>query len=459
MSELVVLLYLAYVTLLGLAWMRLLKKTIGWEDLAWGFGVGTIVWAYAQFLLNVFHIQTRGALFYVWQAGLVVVPLLFYRRPQASISDLNGRQISDFRLWKPHYWLCIPVAIALLTSLLQALTFPMHMWDSIVIYGYKAKILFYKETFRTEAFLDPSVLHINADYPLLIPYLEAGFYRWLGHPDDRAVRLLFVGHWTAWLGMIYAALSRRIHKEYALVVCGVVATLPLFSSTFMGQAASGFADIPFGFYWTGFLLCLVKTSGVRGSKSGSLGEPAMTALFALGCVFTKNEGIPAVIIGLVLCAFSLRPRFQDFGLRTVLPTALLLVPWIWTRYFLPHNSVHTVRLLALPWDEAWQRMYITAYALGRELFHVRNWGLYWILVAAGLLWPATKRPFPRESKMLFAAAGLQMCAYVYAYLTYSQDFDFVLPITLLRLMVHLIGPLTLAIGWRLADDDRAGGPR
>ena len=67
------------------------------------------------------------------------------------------------------------IAIVLSTAALQALAVPMHMWDSIVLYGFKAKILFLKQTFKTDAFMDPTVLHHNADYPLLLPYLEAGF--------------------------------------------------------------------------------------------------------------------------------------------------------------------------------------------------------------------------------------------------------------------------------------------
>ena len=91
--------------------------------------------------------------------------------------------------------------------------------------------------------------------------------------------------------MLYDALAERIRRDTALMVVCAIATLPLFSNTFMGQAASGFADIPFAFYWTGFLLC-----GTRLPSRHARASWPLLIFFAIGCVFTKNEGWPAILL-------------------------------------------------------------------------------------------------------------------------------------------------------------------
>jgi hypothetical protein len=314
--------------------------------------------------------------------------------------------------------LIVLIAIAVFTAILQALALPMHMWDSIVIYGFKAKILFQEQTFKTRAFLDPEVLHYSADYPLLIPYLESGFYRWLGHPDDRVVRLLFTAYWAAWLGVLYDALALRLRRDRALGLVAFVATLPLFSNMYMGQASSGFADIPFALYWTAFLVC----------------PPSLSPFLAVGCVFTKNEGIPLVLIGWVL-----RGQY-----RSMLPGLVLLAPWGWARHLLPHNAAHYLR--APVWALLAERLkWIGSSFLG-EILQVRNWGVFWLLSLLGLLWPAG--PLRKESKVLLAAVGLQLACYTSVYLIYPQSLVLLLPITLPRLLMHMVGPLVVALGWK-----------
>jgi hypothetical protein len=318
------------------------------------------------------------------------------------------------------------VGLALLTAILQAVAFPMSMWDSVVIYGLKAKILFLQQTFKTGAFLDPQVIHYSADYPLLLPYLESDLYRWLGHPDDRVVRLLFAAYWAAWLGVLYEGLAARIRREYAWGLVAFIATLPLFSGSIMGQAASGFADIPLALYWTAFLLAPSR----------------LLPFLAVGCVFTKNEGIPLVLIG---CVLRKEYRSAAWGL-------LLLLPWFWTRHQLPHNAAHYLRALSFAGGDNLQRLKLASRSLCQEWVQLRQWGLFWLLAIVGALWPVKKLPFPKESRKLLAAAGLQLAVYLYVYLTYPQNLALLVPVTMTRLLIHLVGPLTLAIGWRLSPD-------
>jgi len=460
MPELLICLYVAYLAGMGRFWHRWLVpgRDWSWATLAWSFVLGTIVWGYGQFLLNVFNLPVHGMWLYVWQTMLVVVPrvlqLVIRGGPSITSSppvsgggsmDPPPRLLAEASVgacpctrsvagapvtarddgnkeatWIKPVALCL-IGVALLTAALQALAVPMHMWDSIVIYGFKAKILFYEQTFKTRAFLDPEVLHYSADYPLLIPYLESGFYRWLGHPDDRVVRLLFTAYWAAWLGILYDALALRLRRDKALGLVAFVATLPLFSNMYMGQASSGFADIPFALYWTSFLVC----------------PASLLPFLAVGCVFTKNEGIPLVLIGWVL-----RGQY-----RSMLPGLLLLAPWGWSRHLLPHNAAHYLR--APEWALLAERLKPIGSSLAGEIVRFRNWGAFWFLSLLGLCWPMG--PLRNETKILLTAVGLQSACYAFVYLIYPQNLVLLLPITMPRLLIHLVGPLVVALGWKFGE--------
>jgi hypothetical protein len=421
MPEILVLLYAVYLIGLGYLWRRWLVRTWqwSWASMSWNFGVGSIVWGYGQFLLNVLSLPVHGLWIVLWQTAVMVPPLLF----GSAVDGHPGQQQTVMQSENSGLTMFFTVFIvfAVLISILQALTLPMHMWDSIVIYGFKAKILFLEQTFKTPAFKDPEVLHYSTDYPLLIPYLEAGFYRWLGHADDRVIRLLFAIYWIAWLGIVNESLASRLVRHRARILLAFVATLPLFSNMYMGQSSSGFADIPFAFYWMCFLLCP---------------EPLMP-IFAVGCVFTKSEGIPLVLIG-----WGLRKNF-----RAIYSAALLLVPWLWIRHSLPHNSAHYVRMPV--WSLIVPRIKLVGHYLFREMVEFRSWGLFWPLVVLGLIWPHL--PTRRESKVLLAAVALQAMVYLAVYLMYAQNLKPLVPVTLPRLLIHTIGPLVIALGWRLEE--------
>jgi len=232
---------------------------------------------------------------------------------------------------------------------------------------------------------------------------------------------LFTAYWASWLGVMYDALALRLRRDRALGLVALVATLPLFSNIYMGQASSGFADIPFALYWTAFLVC----------------PPSLMPFLAVGCAFTKNEGIPLVLIG-----WALRGHY-----RSALTALSLLAPWGWARHLLPHNAAHYLR--TPDWALLAVRLKLIGSSLAGEILRFHNWGLFWFLSLIGLTWPAG--PLRKESKVLLAAVGLQLACYTSVYLIYPQSLELLLPVTWPRLLIHMVGPLVAALGWKFGD--------
>ena len=57
-------------------------------------------------------------------------------------------------------------------------------------------------------------------------------------------------------------------------------------------------------------------------------------------------------------------------------------------------------------------------------------------------------PFRKEAKILLTAVGLQSVCYLFVYLIYPQNLVLLLPITMPRLLIHMVGPLVVALSWK-----------
>ena len=435
MAYLILIVLIAGFIALGFAALPHLHSLPRW------FGVGTILWALGWF---VFHCGgdswSRGMLAFVL---LAIFIMAWSRRVQWQAapdwtSDATPRNGFD-------YFFLSLLALAGVLAVVQTITFPMYMWDSIVMYGFKAKILFYAGTFKTPAFLDPSVLHINANYPLLIPYLEGSFYTLFGATDDRLVKWIFVAFWLAWMRLLYEALRSKMNRTPALGWTCLFASCPFFFDEFMGQIGAGFADMPFAFYWTAFLL-----AALRWRKSQKTDDLLEAIVFAAGGAFTKNEGLALLVPAGLALLVTTRGKARLSVLTGAAMTAILLGPWFFVRREFQANSAHYAHWPPHLWTHLRDVTPMIAGEFGKELLRVNGWGIFWLMIAAGVLIPGTKRD--KDSRFLFAVVAIQAALYFWVYVIYKNSLALLLPITMLRLMIHMAGPLLIASAWRLAPD-------
>ena len=297
------------------------------------FAAATVVVPFLLFVANLLGLTLGRPT--VYTCVLLAALLLRTRDPGVRDYFFQEQRMPDLRSWSRK--LCaLLLACAGLMALVQALSLPLYHWDALVLYGFKAKVLLHTGTLRTPVFFDPKIVHPNANYPLLIPYLEAAFYIVLGHIDERLVRLIFLAYWFAYIGLVYGSLRRRTGADAALALTALLGAAPLFFIDDATSVVSGSVDVPFAFYWTGAVLSAIDYQTERTSRSLEL---CLVLLF--GCVFTKPHGLA---LALIPAAIVLRERV---GLRYWRSFGVFLASvscWLWTRMHLPDNVDYVPRI-------------------------------------------------------------------------------------------------------------------
>jgi hypothetical protein len=212
-----------------------------------------------------------------------------------------------------------------IVGLFRASVMPLNVWDGWALWTRKALLLTDFSHLPTAFFTQASYLSTHQNYPLLLPVLEATWFRFAGTVDTQAIHIEL---WLLLIGFVSAAafvLARR--GTPVLTWAPVLMVLAIATGTY-SQLLSGSADIPMAiFAGLGFLLLGLWTS------SGRREELALGALMLAAAANTKNEGMPVAAIGLIMAGVVVF-RARDFTLRPLAwaaaGVALLVLPWrIW----------------------------------------------------------------------------------------------------------------------------------
>ena len=350
--------------------------------------------------------------------------------------------------------------IALIVSILLAGTLagiarPLQGIDSRAIYATTAKILYHEGSLDSEATQDPWRVRYHRNYPVLVPYLEALMFKAAGAPVERAAVLVFPPFLFALTLLFFSIVRPRTGRTPALIL-----TWALVSPAFLlldpdGGAVSGYADLPFAFWWTGgtAFLCLYL-SKMR------IGHVVIGALFLSGGIMTKNEGMfhcfPLSILFAIACSrpppLSSSTATPGF-LKRMLAPALFLVflvafslPWMVLRNRLPATVLdeqYGAGLIALGPRGMLTQVGTALGSIAEAGFrdHIRNWHLVWIpcIALAAFAWRLRER---NVTWFFAAAAAAQLTGYVLVYAVSPHEPRWHVAVSWNRLLIHVY-PLVL----------------
>ncbi|MFH2000298.1 MAG: hypothetical protein ABIK28_11495 [Planctomycetota bacterium] len=277
--------------------------------------------------------------------------------------------------------LFVVAAACVVTALLGAVAFKDGIYgDALSLWSFKARVMAESDSLRIPAFQDPDYYHYHKDYPLLMPAAQALLYRLSGSILDRSAKLIYPFLLLCTSLFLYFHLKQRFNLSSAITGAGFCLLTPAVCGYHPG-ICSAYMDIPLGcFTLIAFLF------GQEWLRSGRVADALLSGVFIAAMALTKNEGLAAA--GLVLLLFSAASMacgFRAFlrgSFCFALPCLLAGGAWFVFRASLPTGNSNYITLLAegAIRDRAAELPGVILRFL-QELIHFQRWGFLWVLTA------------------------------------------------------------------------------
>lgn len=307
-------------------------------------------------------------------------------------------------------------------------------WDFWAIWGLKARVFFERGGFDWAFLEHPFNAFAHPDYPPLLPLNYVFIALQAGEWNDRWMGIVTTFFAAALVLIVRDLFARELPRHLA-----ALATLPV--AAIAGSPWIGMAEAPMIAFGSAGLLLL---------RRGAM----LPAAVLLGlAAFTKNEGLTLIVAAAVALIVTSRAR----DVWRLWPAAAIAVPWLFLR------AMHSLR----------GDLSLASFDLGHAppmlraiVEHPPDRPLLWVGIAAALI--VFVRELRRE-RFLLTAAGLQLLAYLGAYLVTPYDVRWHVRYSWPRIVDHVAVPLvfvalTLAGAWlrdrdlrdRTNDRDRNG---
>jgi len=328
-------------------------------------------------------------------------------------------------------------------------------WDSWSIWARKGEMLFYTGSLPKDFFASSAYVFMHADYPLLIPVFESIHFRAMGTTDTQAI------HWQFWLllvGFVWALLYLGHRRGTFFVWLPIVVAVSIAPSV-SSQLLTAYADIPAALFLALGVLLLGEWLAARDGRM-----LALAVLMLVGSANTKNEGLMAaavalVVAGVVTALGHRRSDLRPLGLGA-LGFAAGILPWrIWLAAEGIHSDVPVLNGLN-PWylADRTDRVWPSVKSLYLQLTYEAGW-LYVIPAAAALCLVCLFAARRRALAVFYLATGvIAFWALVWVYwITKTAPLDFYLATSAYR-VIAIPAAISFAALLQLASparDDRS----
>lgn len=318
---------------LGIAFLNLFFRKLPlsfFEKLSLSFGLGWGLISLLQFLFLYFGFQitilNTGAVILV----ITLVSLGFQKFSKESESG-QPEESSVPVFSRLEKFCLIGIFIGCFYALLKTFIFPIVDDDGLCNFAWKAKVIYYSNFFHEPlAALVPRMRDTSgADYPPLIPLSEHFITLFLNEWNDLYPKIIFPLFYFSFLAGFFYAAKRFTNRYVAIVFTFLLNGLRFMSD----QATWGVADLPFAYYY-----CISFFLILSWMRTGNSSFFYLSAFFSAFTVWTKNEGIPSLlilflIIGLFFFFSHRRKRdvLKEIVFYMMLETALIIPVLYWKK--------------------------------------------------------------------------------------------------------------------------------
>ncbi len=324
----------------------------------------------------------------------------------------------------------------------EAFSLPFTAWDAWGNWGFKAKIFFLEKTFPFQLWTQlPWVKHPNhLDCPLLIPFLEAYIYFFLGQVHEPLVKVFCSFYYIGIIALFYYHLKKQFINKFVLGSCFCLATIP----NLIGMSSTGYMDVPLTFYITCGTLYIWRYLKVEDNSLLLLGS----LFIGLG-TWIKNEGLSfwlALFLScLLICLlFKLNINKKRFLFTVLFMPLLIYFPWFIFKYSLGIKVGYFQSSLNEFFGLAKQRLPLILDIWVRNCLNTQKWNIFWLGFIFSLIWFFI-RPYKKVSIFFFFIIIFQLIFYFIIYIiwpTTMSDIELQILNSVDRLPLH-IAPVAL----------------
>ena len=213
------------------------------------------------------------------------------------------------------------IALVAIVSVLAAyMAAPHGEWDAWAVWNQKARFLYRGDTaWRALFAIDWS----NPGHPLLVPATVARLWAYAGAESTMVPAMVGTTFGCAIVLAVVGALDPRTTRAW------IAGSVLLAAGTFVQQAASQQADVPFAFFFVSTLIVL--RDGTISSRMGRDGTGSLLLAGTLAglAAWTKNEGLLIVVVTASFVAWmalrDARPRQALWWMIGAVPAMMTLV--------------------------------------------------------------------------------------------------------------------------------------
>lgn len=408
------------------------EKISSWLKLALSYGLGAFFITGQLFLyFFIFRLSFSPWLYCVFAIETLLLFSFAYKRV-----GLAGDFKFDFAFFKKlkikEMALIALIAIQAVFMLCGALSRPTIAYDSVAMWSFKAKILYYENKIDfnpgSSLYLGGGA-HIN--YPWHAPLAQYWLFNILGEYNDLLNNLIFSFYYLALLAVCYYSLRNYCERFFSLLFTFFLSSMPLvFYHSF-----NAYADLSLGFYVFVSFVFLYGWLTKQDDK-----YLLLSGIFAGISLFVKTEAIIYFIAGLaaLLLFLSLgreKEKIKKLS-RYFAPAALIISPW--ALFIVSHNlSVSNVKAGLGFHPEALKNVF-------NAMFINNNWNIWWYAVLAILAMDIKKIIKERALLSGWVFLSLSLAGFIILYL-FTEEYQYAADYTAVGRNILTAAPVSVFI--------------
>ncbi len=405
------------------------------NQLALSYGLGSFIITIQLFVLF-FVLKLSYANYFYILIILEIIILIFFVLKK-NISLINYK--IDFSIFKRIkaleviFLLLIITQVVLLLS--NALAKPTIVYDSLSIWAWRAKILFYEGAvnFTPGDFLYlGGEWHIN--YPWHVPLQQFWFHLNLGEYNDLLVNLVFVFYYLSILIILYYALKNYINRARSLLFVFLLSSMSLI----FYHGFNAYADLVLSFYVLVSLIYLFSWFQNRNKR-----DFILSAIFISITFFVKIEGIIFIISSItIILLYLLFNKFYNKKekLKLILYYFIAIIgpilPWLYinVKYKLGIRNIGP----GLGFHPEIFKSFFAA------LFMSNSWNIWWFIVIIVLAVKIKKIIKDKELFYGWLYLFLSTIGFVAIYL-FTNNYRFALDYTAIGRNILTLVPISVLV--------------